>query len=946
MKRWVSLAVAAAASIAAVLVAVGGGPLPVRAASTADVFCGGPTTSEVTPGPTLEGFTSIEPERFVDTRDGTGGVDQLVDAGCTLRLRFDAGDLPDGAAAAAISLTAVAEQRGFYTVFPCASGRPGSSNLNARGDDIATPNLVVATLDPTGAICVFAQRASHLIIDVTGWWGPGDTSFSSIAPVRADDTRATLGARLPKFNVRAIPLGGIYVPSDATAVLVNATVTGADQRGFLQVYPCGQDAPDTSALNFLAGESRAVAVVVGIGGPGGQLCVQSNRDAHIIIDVMGYYAPRPDFGPTPALQTLVGDRLVDSRDGTGGVTGKFDAKEVRTLTPVAGHPAEAEASAVLLNVVATEGDGAGHLRVFPCDPQVPEVSNLNFVGESSVSNLVPVELSDAGTVCIYAHRRTHVVVDLVGVMAAPNGELAERLAFDAPVWPPYRPDGVDYGIECTDSTSSITIDVDPLPGARAFVDGDPVDLDGESLAVPLAIDELTTVVLRRGNDIREYVFRCLPADFPQLAVERGDTLPTPGWYLTTFGQGGSPSGEFVVILDEYGAPVWHKRADTDVLNFDRRPDGSLRVTNLGQFFGIPSDGVRTRLFDLDGNAVAGGVVEITADARMGLPGVPYPNWEDELPIDHHDHVDLPNGGSALLSYPLRTGVDLTPLNGQVPCTPPEGETDCFFADEWVVDSTIIEVDADGNLLWTWNSFDDGGIDRDAMDDYEPLDAGFPQRFGRYADPDSAVDAEVRGELDLVHINALQRVANGDYVATARHLDAVFRIDRSSGALAWYLSSPPPLGGSPAANAVRLTIVGDPLGGPLRPHDARYNDATGVLTMFDNRSGTTDPARVVAYQIDTGAMTATLLWQFDEPQGRTSPAQGAARVADDGSLLVTWGGLQPVFEEYTAAVDGVRELLLRIAQVPGGTSFRIIKHPLDAFDRDELRASTGGSLPPI
>ena len=120
----------------------------------------------------------------------------------------------------------------------------------------------------------------------------------------------------------------------------------------------------------------------------------------------------------------------------------------------------------------------------------------------------------------------------------------------------------------------------------------------------------------------------------------------------------------------------------------------------------------------------------------------------------------------------------------------------------------------------------------------------------------------------------------------------------------------------------------------------------MLTIFDNRSGTTDPARVVAYQIDAGAMTATLLWQFDEPQGRTSPAQGAARVAADGSLLVTWGSLQPVFEEYSAAVDGVRELLLRIAQVPGGTSFRIIKHPVDAFDRDELRASTGGSLPPI
>ena len=143
----------------------------------------------------------------------------------------------------------------------------------------------------------------------------------------------------------------------------------------------------------------------------------------------------------------------------------------------------------------------------------------------------------------------------------------------------------------------------------------------------------------------------------------------------------------------------------------------------------------------------------------------------------------------------------------------------------------------------------------------------------------------------------------------------------------------------------MTIVNDPLGGPIRPHDARFDDATNILTIFDNRSGTSEPARVVAYQVDQGAMTATLLWQFDEPQSRTSRAQGGARLGPDGSLLVTWGSLQPVFEEYgPAAADGVRELLLRIAQVPGGTSYRILKQPIDAFDRDELRATSGGSLP--
>ena len=45
---------------------------------------------------------------------------------------------------------------------------------------------------------------------------------------------------------------------------------------------------------------------------------------------------------------------------------------------------------------------------------------------------------------------------------------------------------------------------------------------------------------------------------------------------------------------------------------------------------------------------------------------------------------------------------------------------------------------------------------------------------------------------------------------------------------------------------RLSTVGDPFGGPKRPHDARLNG--NVLTMMDNRAATDQPSRAVAYRI--------------------------------------------------------------------------------------------------
>ena len=61
-----------------------------------------------------------------------------------------------------------------------------------------------------------------------------------------------------------------------------------------------------------------------------------------------------------------------------------------------------------------------------------------------------------------------------------------------------------------------------------------------------------------GDTTTSYWIRCLPSDFPPLAVTRPG-LPPPGWYLTgNLGTAGG-SGTYAMILDSNGTPVWYQK---------------------------------------------------------------------------------------------------------------------------------------------------------------------------------------------------------------------------------------------------------------------------------------------------------------------------------------------------------------------------------------------------
>ena len=111
--------------------------------------------------------------------------------------------------------------------------------------------------------------------------------------------------------------------------------------GYLSIGPAATNNPGSSTLNFPVGDDRANAVTVALG-TGGTLSItfvapSNGPTAHAIFDVTGYFTP--DMSGATYVP-LTPTRVLDTRNGTGGLAGPFTNHAARTFT-VGGVPASA-----------------------------------------------------------------------------------------------------------------------------------------------------------------------------------------------------------------------------------------------------------------------------------------------------------------------------------------------------------------------------------------------------------------------------------------------------------------------------------------------------------------------------------------------------------------------------------------------------------------------------
>jgi hypothetical protein len=115
-------------------------------------------------------------------------------------------------------------------------------------------------------------------------------------------------------------------------------------------------------------------------------------------------------------------RVLDSRNGAGGYSTPWGAGVTRSVTVggVGGVPANA--TAVVLNVTATNPRDTSYLTVYPAGVAQPVASNLNFTAGQTVPNLVVVGVGTNGQVNILNDRSTvDVIGDVVGYYAPTGG---------------------------------------------------------------------------------------------------------------------------------------------------------------------------------------------------------------------------------------------------------------------------------------------------------------------------------------------------------------------------------------------------------------------------------------------------------------------------------------------------------------------------------------------
>lgn len=266
-------------------------------------------------------------------------------------------------------------------------------------------------------------------------------TFVGVDSARLLDTRTGNGAPkaavAPGGTVTFQVLGRGGVPaSNVSAAALNVTVTGATRGGYVTVFPGGGTQPLASNLNFVAGQTIANHVTVGIGAPGTvSIKNGSGGTVQLVADVNGYYVGgEATSGGT--FTSLVPDRVLDTRNGTGSSIGAVPAKgSVTVQVAGAGGVPSTGVAAVALNVTVTSPTRGGYLTVHPSDQTRPVVSNLNFSAGQTIANAVTVMVSATGQVTFYngSGGTVQIVADVNGWFRTfAESETPQPGAFTAP----------------------------------------------------------------------------------------------------------------------------------------------------------------------------------------------------------------------------------------------------------------------------------------------------------------------------------------------------------------------------------------------------------------------------------------------------------------------------------------------------------------------------------
>lgn len=391
---------------------------------TAAAYSSGPVRIERPVPATPSYFVPINPVRLLDTRSGVGG--NVVPLGSGIYTELDVtgvSGLPATGITAVVMNVAVADptSSGFLSAWPSGEPRPLVASLNfVPGQTV--PNLVTVKVGANGKVDIFNSAGqTSVIADVMGYYTdtpPGSGGkFTSLTPARILDTRDGTGVGgiaapvgsgawidLPVTGVGGVPATGV------SGVALNVTVTDPSASGFLTAWPTGESRPFTATHNFVRGLTVGNLVLAKVGANGRVSIYNSMGSTHVVADVVGYFSSSGG-----AFVPVAPTRLVDTRDGTGGVLGQLGADGSVSVTLATGNPVPPNAKAVIVNVTSVNSSQQSFITAWPSGSVRPLAATMNPRPGVPVPNQAYLKLGADGRLSLYNFTGdTDVVVDLFG----------------------------------------------------------------------------------------------------------------------------------------------------------------------------------------------------------------------------------------------------------------------------------------------------------------------------------------------------------------------------------------------------------------------------------------------------------------------------------------------------------------------------------------------------
>ncbi len=282
-------------------------------------------------------YTPVTPCRIMDTRNA-GADAGILTAGSTRSFLgwYDSYTLQGGEnnncnllqstdnAALVVNFTAVnPSSAGYITAYPSDAAKPLAATLNFGAGEVKGNNAFLKLNQTSGQVDfnVYSTAATHLVADVVGYYAKpvalgsasSDLVYTPVTPCRIMDTRnagansGILTAGSPRgfygWQASYAPQGGsptacdLPLNTDNAAIAVNFTIVSPVTGGYITAYPADATTiPLAATLNFDAGDVKGSNAILKLSqtGSGFHFGVYSTSTAHLVADVVGYYAK-----PTP-----------------------------------------------------------------------------------------------------------------------------------------------------------------------------------------------------------------------------------------------------------------------------------------------------------------------------------------------------------------------------------------------------------------------------------------------------------------------------------------------------------------------------------------------------------------------------------------------------------------------------------------------------------------------